>query len=65
VNGGYFSKKRTKITAAFSAYLQKIRADGTLNRIVKKHYPEIFNFYPVYFTKNKQINKMQSNNAFD
>ncbi|PKH03558.1 ABC transporter substrate-binding protein [Psychromonas sp. MB-3u-54] len=48
-----FPKSAPKLRLAFNAYLQKIRADGTFNRIVKKHYPEIFNFYPVYFANNE------------
>jgi len=48
-----FPKSSPKLRQAFNAYLKKIRADGTFNKMVKRYYPEIFNFYPVYFTKNK------------
>ncbi|MFT7052847.1 MAG: membrane-bound lytic murein transglycosylase MltF [Psychromonas sp.] len=49
-----FPKSSPKLRQAFNTYLKKIRADGRFNKMVKKHYPEIFNFYPVYFSK-KQI----------
>ena len=48
-----FPKSSPKLRQAFNAYLKKIRADGRFNKIVKKYYPEIFNFYPVYFAKTK------------
>jgi ABC-type amino acid transport substrate-binding protein len=48
-----FPKSSPKLRQAFNDYLKKIREDGTFNKLVKKHYPEIFNFYPVYFAKNK------------
>lgn len=53
-----FPKSSPKLRQAFNTYLTKIRADGTFNRMVQKHYPEIFNFYPVYFAKNKQPRKI-------
>ena len=48
-----FPKSSPKLRLAFNTYLKEIRSDGTFNKIVKKYYPEIFNFYPVYFTKIK------------
>lgn len=45
-----FPKSSPKLLAAFNLYLQQIRANGTYHNIVKKYYPEIFNFYPAYFT---------------
>lgn len=46
-----FPKSSPKLLAAFNAYLKRIRANGTYHNLVKKYYPEIFNFYPIYFTK--------------
>jgi len=46
-----FPKSSPKLRQAFNAYLKKIRADGRFNNLVRKYYPEIFNFYPVYFEK--------------
>lgn len=53
-----FPKRSPKLRQAFNAYLKKISADGTFNQIVKKYYPEILNFYPTYFSKNKQLLKI-------
>lgn len=48
-----FPKSSPKLRQAFNTYLQEIRANGTHSELVKKYYPEVFNFYPSYFTKKK------------
>jgi ABC-type amino acid transport substrate-binding protein len=46
-----FPKSSPKLRQAFNVYLQEIRKNGTYSKLVKKYYPEVFNFYPVYFAK--------------
>ncbi|MFT6926473.1 MAG: ABC-type amino acid transport substrate-binding protein [Psychromonas sp.] len=55
-----FPKSSPHLRQAFNTYLKKIRADGTFNKIVKKHYPEIFNFYPDYFEQKQTAQKHAS-----
>ncbi|WP_372881043.1 transporter substrate-binding domain-containing protein [Psychromonas sp.] len=45
-----FRKNSPELRQAFNAYLKVIRADGRYLEMVKKYYPEVFNFYPDYFT---------------
>ncbi|HEY5716324.1 MAG TPA: transporter substrate-binding domain-containing protein [Psychromonas sp.] len=44
-----FRKNSPELRKAFNAYLKVIRADGRYVEMVKKYYPEVFNFYPDYF----------------
>lgn len=49
-----FRKNSPELRKAFNAYLQAIRLDGRYHQIVKKYYPEVFNFYPDFFTTSEQ-----------
>ena len=44
-----FPKDTPELRAAFNAYLQRIRGDGTYNRMVKKYYPAVFRYYSDFF----------------
>lgn len=48
--GAAFRKDSPKLRAAFDAYLEKIRADGTYNRMVKEYYPTVFAYFQDFFT---------------
>jgi len=44
-----FRKNSPQLRAAFNAYLRKIRADGSYNKMVEKYYPSVFHFYRKFF----------------
>ena len=44
-----FRKNSPQLRQAFNAYLKMIRADGSYNKLVKKHYPTVFHYYQKYF----------------
>ncbi|MBF0098293.1 MAG: transporter substrate-binding domain-containing protein [Magnetococcales bacterium] len=46
-----FAKDAPELRNAFDAYLQKIRADGTYDAIVKKYYPGIRSYFPDFFAR--------------
>jgi membrane-bound lytic murein transglycosylase MltF len=46
-----FPKDAVKLRDAFNAYLRKIKADGTYDRLVDKYYPGIRRFFPDFFEK--------------
>ena len=46
-----FPKDAPELRGAFDAYLQKMRADGTYEAIVKKYYPGIKSYFPEFFAK--------------
>jgi len=48
-----FSKESPKLRLAFNAYLKQIRADGAYEKLVTKYYPNVFHFYPDYFSAVK------------
>ncbi|MEH6452091.1 MAG: transporter substrate-binding domain-containing protein [Psychromonas sp.] len=48
--GVVFSKKSPKLRAAFNKYLRRIRDNGIYAQLVKKYYPNVFYFYPEYFS---------------
>lgn len=46
-----FRKNSPQLRHAFNQYLQQIRADGSYNKLVKKHYPTVFHYYQDYFDR--------------
>ncbi|MCL1109002.1 transporter substrate-binding domain-containing protein [Shewanella schlegeliana] len=46
-----FRKDSPQLRQAFNQYLKQIRADGSYNKLVKKHYPTVFHYYRDYFDK--------------
>lgn len=48
-----FSPDAPKLRDAFNAYLRQIRADGTYDKLVRKYYPGIQNYFPEFFAKAK------------
>ncbi|MBF0417846.1 MAG: transporter substrate-binding domain-containing protein [Magnetococcales bacterium] len=46
-----FPKDAPELRAAFDAYLQKIRAEGTYDAIVKRYYPGIRSYFPEFFAR--------------
>lgn len=46
-----FRKDTPMLLAAFNAYLQRIRHDGTYNRLVEKYYPAVFRYYADFFAE--------------
>lgn len=49
VMGAAFRKDSPKLLQAFNRYLQKIRRDGSYNKMVKKYYPTVFIYYTDFF----------------
>jgi ABC-type amino acid transport substrate-binding protein len=47
--GAGFRKDSPKLRAAFNDYLEKVRADGSYNRMVKKYYPTVFTYFEDFF----------------
>ncbi len=47
--GAGFRKDSPGLLEAFNHYLEKIRQDGTYNRMVKKYYPSVFVYYADFF----------------
>jgi ABC-type amino acid transport substrate-binding protein len=52
-----FPKTSPELRDAFDAYLTKVRADGTYDRLAQKYYPGIENWFPTFFQKYKAANK--------
>lgn len=50
--GAGFRKDSPKLRAAFDAYLEQIRRDGTYNRMVQEYYPTVFTYFEDFFTVN-------------
>jgi len=46
-----FAKDSPELRAAFNAYLQRIRRDGTYNQLVKKYYPGVFRYFSDFFAQ--------------
>lgn len=46
-----FPKDAPELRDAFNAYLQKIKADGTYDRLVDKYYPGIRRYFPEFFVR--------------
>ncbi|MCB1722910.1 MAG: transporter substrate-binding domain-containing protein [Chromatiaceae bacterium] len=47
-----FRPDTPKLRAAFNAYLQQVRSDGTYQRLVRKYYPAVFDYFPEFFASN-------------
>ena len=48
-----FPKSSPKLRDEFNRYLAKIRADGSYDKLVQKHYPGIQRYFPEFFEKHK------------
>ena len=49
-----FRKDSPELQGAFAKFFKKIQEDGTYTNLVKKYYPDVFYYYPDFFTiKNK------------
>jgi ABC-type amino acid transport substrate-binding protein len=46
-----FPKSSPQLRDAFDAYLAKMRADGSYDRLVRKYYPGIKRYFPAFFEK--------------
>jgi len=49
--GAAFPKGAPKLRDAFNAYLEEVRADGTYDRLLRKYYPGIEDWFPDFFEK--------------
>jgi ABC-type amino acid transport substrate-binding protein len=49
-----FPKDAPRLRDAFNAYLEKIKADGTYDRLVDQYYPGIRGYFPEFFTSSRQ-----------
>lgn len=47
-----FPKDAPNLRDAYNAYLQKVKADGTYDRLVDKYYPGIRRYFPGFFGSN-------------
>ena len=50
IMGVMFRKDSPELRKAFNAYLKKLRADGSYNKMVGKYYPAVFNYYGEFFS---------------
>lgn len=48
-----FPKDAPQLRDAFNAYLRKIKADGSYDRLVERYYPEIRGYFPDFFASSK------------
>ncbi len=48
-----FAKTSPLLRNAFNEFFQKIKADGTYHRLVRKYYVDVFNYYPEFFTRQQ------------
>jgi len=49
-----FRKDSPQLEGAFAKFFIKIQKDGTYSKLVKKYYPDVFYYYPEFFSqKNK------------
>jgi ABC-type amino acid transport substrate-binding protein len=48
-----FPKSSPKLRDAFNAYLSRIQADGSYDRLVQKYYPGIEHYFPEFFARIK------------
>jgi ABC-type amino acid transport substrate-binding protein len=49
--GVAFRKDSPRLREAFNRYLAQIRADGTYEALVKKHYPAMPDYFPEFFAR--------------
>jgi ABC-type amino acid transport substrate-binding protein len=47
--GAAFRKGSPRLRAAFNAYFQKVRRDGSYTALVQKYYPAVFLYFPDFF----------------
>ena len=52
-----FRKASPVLRDAFNQFLEKCKKDGTYLRLVKKHYPAVFMYYPDFFGKKQDRKK--------
>lgn len=50
-----FAKNTPHLRAAFNTFFLKIQSDGTYRLLVKKYYPDIFEYYPDFFNNSSGI----------
>jgi ABC-type amino acid transport substrate-binding protein len=50
-----FRKDAPQLRAAFDRFLEECRADGTLERLARKYYPIVFEYYPDFFRVSKTV----------
>jgi ABC-type amino acid transport substrate-binding protein len=48
-----FPKSSPQLRDEFNVYLAKIRADGSYDKLVRKYYPGIQRYFPVFFEKSR------------
>jgi ABC-type amino acid transport substrate-binding protein len=48
-----FPKSSPQLRDEFNVYLEKIRADGSYDKLVRKYYPGIQRYFPVFFEKSR------------
>jgi ABC-type amino acid transport substrate-binding protein len=48
-----FPKSSPQLRDEFNVYLAKIRADGSYDKLVRKYYPGIERYFPVFFEKSR------------
>jgi ABC-type amino acid transport substrate-binding protein len=48
-----FAKTSPQLLKAFNAFLEICRNNGMYLKLVKKYYPAVIDYYPVFFQKNK------------
>ena len=48
-----FPPDAPQLRDAFNAYLKKVRADGTYDKLARKYYPGIHSYFPEFFAKLK------------
>ncbi len=48
-----FRKTSPQLLAAFNEFLAQCQRDGTYLRLVRQYYPDVFAYYPVFFTDCK------------
>lgn len=46
-----FDKKAPELRAAFNQFFEGIKRNGTYERLVRKYYPLVFDYYPQFFGK--------------
>lgn len=49
-----FRKDSPELRMAFNTYLQRIRRDGSYNRLVNKYYPAVFRYFDDFFAEPSQ-----------
>ena len=53
VMAAVFRKTSPKLLEEFNKYLEKIKKDGTYNKLVIKYFPNVYNYYDSFFYKIK------------